>query len=196
MRATILSTVLLLAIAGTLAATASKASAAVIWYDCTDCPLSVPPSGTSGTTTSVLDIGDHATIHDLDVFINLTHTFTGDLEISLQAPNGTEVLMFENEGGSGDDITDVTFDDEAVSSISGQIAPFGPGTFRPSPGSLSDFDGLDVFGQWTLIVNDELGGDSGRLNHWSIHVETPVPATLLLMGVGLAALGIGRRRQD
>ena len=31
-----------------------------------------------------------------------------------------------------------------------------------------DFDGLDSAGDWTLVVSDQVGGDTGTLDAWSL----------------------------
>ena len=121
-----------------LLATQFASAGVLIWFDCTDCPLLIPPSGAFGTTESVLDIDDSRTIEELDVFIDLDHTFPEDLDIFLEAPGGTIVQLF-NEFDGDVDITDVTFDDEALTSISSVGPPSDPVRF--DPGFLSDFDG-------------------------------------------------------
>ena len=82
----------------------------------------------------MLDIDDSRTIEDLDVFIDLDHTFPEDLDIFLEAPGGTIVQLFNEFGGGDVDITDVTFDDEALTSISSVGAPSDPVRFDPTPG--------------------------------------------------------------
>jgi subtilisin-like proprotein convertase family protein len=131
----------------------------------TDVPKAIP---TLGTVTSTLSIAGAGAIQDLDVRIpNLTHTFDGDLEITLFAPGGSpSVTLVNNRGGSGDNFTNTVFDDEAATAISAGAAPF-TGSFRPeSP--LSVFDGISQAGTWTLRIEDQVSGDSGTLNAWGV----------------------------
>ena len=139
-------------------------------YPSADVPKPVPPVGTSGTTTSTLNVAPSGIITDIDVNIDITHTFVGDLEISLTSPAGTTVLMSDNNDGSGDDYSGTTFDDEAAFPIGFGTPPF-TGSFIPD-NPLSAFDGEDVQGIWTLTVDDVLTGDVGTLNSWSIDVLT------------------------
>lgn len=125
-------------------------------------------------------------MQDLDIFI--TNTFTG-----------TEVQLFDQYGGSGDNLAQVTFDDEAGTHISTVAAPFGPGTFQGTE-LLSAFDGESLSSVWQLTIVDNLFGDTGTLNAWGISGDTAdsvsvaEPGTLALLGLGLAGLGFTRRR--
>ena len=72
-------------------------------------------------------------IEDIEVSINITHTFAADLNVFLISPEGTRVELIDDLGGFGDNFTDTVFDDEAATSIStitSAMAPF-TGSFRP-----------------------------------------------------------------
>jgi hypothetical protein len=84
------------------------------------------------------------------------------MQISLTSPAGRTVELFDREGGSGDNLTNTVFDDEAQTSISGAGAPF-TGSFKPSPGALSEFDGTPAAGTWTLTVTDVADPDAGQV---------------------------------
>ena len=115
------------------------------------------------TVTSTLSIGDSFLITDVNVIIgSLTHTWDGDLEISITSPFGTVVTLSDNRGGSGDNFIGTTFDDEAATAISAGGSPF-TGSFRPE-GFLSSLDGENALGIWTLTVADQAGGDVGSIN--------------------------------
>jgi subtilisin-like proprotein convertase family protein len=121
-------------------------------------------------SNSFIDVPSPGTsILDLNVLINLTHTWDSDLDISLIGPDGTRVLLSDNRGGSGDNFTNTVFDDSAVTPISAGAAPF-TGTFRPDQ-PLSGFNNRLSAGRWTLEVNDQAGGDVGTILNWSIVVS-------------------------
>jgi subtilisin-like proprotein convertase family protein len=132
-------------------------------YDSTDTPL---PIVDNTTFTSELTVSDDDTVLDVDVRLNITHTYTGDLDIFLIGPDGTRVELTSDNGGSGNDFVDTIFDDEATTAITSGSAPF-TGRFRPE-GSLATLDGLSAAGTWTLEVTDDAGADQGQLVDWTL----------------------------
>lgn len=110
------------------------------------------------------------TVQRVTVALDLLHTYTQDLRISLSSPNGQTVLLVGNKGGSGDNFLQTTFDDDAPIGVAQATAPF-TGTFRPE-GSLSTLTGGAPNGTWTLRVVDEAFQDGGSLNRWSLSVTT------------------------
>ncbi len=137
-------------------------------------PMAIPEVGTitSGITIiRPLSIGfEGGNIIDLNVNVELTHTFDGDLTLTLIGPQGIRVTLSENLGSGGDNYQVTTFDDEADLGIAEGNAPFN-GSFRPIE-SLSVFDGLSVDGPWTLEIVDGAQGDEGTLLNWSISAIT------------------------
>jgi subtilisin-like proprotein convertase family protein len=114
-----------------------------------------------------------AVIGDVNVRIDLTHTYDDDLVISLFSPGGTQVSLASRVGGSGDNFSNTVFDDEAALAITSGRAPFS-GSFRPSS-PLNAFDRQNMSGTWILRVEDVVGGDSGNMNPWSIDITTACP---------------------
>ncbi|MBK6765014.1 MAG: choice-of-anchor J domain-containing protein [bacterium] len=102
-------------------------------------------------------------ITDLNVCLDIVHTYDGDLGITLTSPLGTVVTLSYQNGGGGDNFTCTTFDDEASTAVALGVAPFS-GSFQPdSP--LSAVDGENAVGNWTLTITDYFGGDVGWLNN-------------------------------
>ncbi len=133
-------------------------------YNAGDMPVG-PDSG--AVTTSTLELFD-AVITDVNVTINVTHTWMSDLDIFLIAPSGTRVELTTDNGGSSDGYIDTTFDDEAATAITTGAYPFTD-SYQPE-GMLSDFNGENSTGTWTLEITDDLGGDGGNLLSWSLNV--------------------------
>jgi subtilisin-like proprotein convertase family protein len=138
-------------------------------FNSTDTPLNIPDNDTTGIT-SVLNIPDidAVNINDVNVTINITHTWVGDLTISLTSPNGTSVVLSNTNGGSGNNYTNTIFDDDAVNNIGSGVAPF-TGSFSPDE-ALSVFNGEFSSGNWSLLVVDGAGADTGSIDSWSIEI--------------------------
>ncbi|MBW1295851.1 proprotein convertase P-domain-containing protein [Aquimarina litoralis] len=129
-------------------------------------PVTISASGTP-TITSEIEITDSVIILDLNVSVNIEHTWNEDLTITLTAPdNTTSVELTSGNGGNSDNYINTMFDDEAANPITGGTGPF-TGTFQPE-GSLADFNGLSSAGTWTLTVSDGANQDGGQLLNWNI----------------------------
>jgi subtilisin-like proprotein convertase family protein len=124
-----------------------------------------------GVTTSIINMDQNAVITDVNLTLNIAHTWDADLEVKLIAPDGvTEIILFEDIGSDEDNFTNTVLDDDASTVISDGEAPF-TGSFSPI-GSLSDLNGLLSGGDWTLYINDDADGDGGTLLDWSIQICT------------------------
>ncbi len=132
-----------------------------------DTPIVITTAG-GVTYTSVITIQDDLTINDVNVTINIDHTYVSDLNISLQSPNGTIVDLTFGNGGSGDNYTDTVFDDAGATAITSGSPPF-TGTFIPE-GTLADFNGEMTLGDWTLIVTDTFAFDGGSINLFQLEL--------------------------
>ncbi len=122
----------------------------------------------NATISSSLIVSSNLTIDDIDFKVNLRHTYDSDLIITAIHPDGTRVTLFNRRGGSGDNLTNTTFSDEATTAISAGRAPFS-GTFRPET-LLSAFDGKSANGTWRLEIRDAATQDTGALLGFSLVV--------------------------
>lgn len=131
--------------------------------------------------TSRIDVsGLSGLLLDVNVTVNITHSYDADLDVFLFSPSGTQVELFTDVGGSGDNFTGTILDDEATTGIAAGVAPFS-GTFRPE-GSLHTVDWENPNGSWTLRVSDDAGGDFGILQSWSLQFEYGDPNLITLNG--------------
>jgi hypothetical protein len=155
-----------------------------------------------------------------DDFPGREHTFFGDLDMLLVSPTGASVFFLSDAGGSNNARGTYVFDDEAAGLIpsatvgtsadpvpngSYQVSAYTPtenfstfGGGAPAPGygtAFSAFDGLNPNGTWRLYILDDAGGDWGYLNGATLNLTAvPEPATLVLLGSGVALL-LRRRRK-
>ena len=158
-------------LAGDSDASNDSASAAVTNVSCvsfenTDSQAVGPDSG--AVTESVIAVTGDFILTDVNVTINVEHTWNSDLLIELVAPDGTAVELASAVGGSDDNFTDTTFDSQATTAIADGDAPF-TGVFAPS-GSLDVLNGLTSVGDWTLRITDNANGDGGTLNNWALQL--------------------------
>jgi subtilisin-like proprotein convertase family protein len=134
-----------------------------------------------GTVVSDLVVGPNVTLTDLNVHVHLTHSWIGDLILTLESPSGTQVTLLDRPGvpadtvGCDDNNMDVTFDDASSVLLedrcTGDATPWYAGTGQPVA-LLSAFNGESTAGTWRLSVSDNAQGDDGILDDWTI-VTTP-----------------------
>ena len=132
-----------------------------------------PNAGAVTTQQFILDVPANAVITDVDITVDLAHTWVGDLTVQLVSPAGTTVLLVDQLCGSVDNWDNVTFDDQAGLAVSTACSPIPPalaGSVIPQ-GALSDINGQSAVGAWTLVITDQVGGDGGTLNFASLDVE-------------------------
>lgn len=127
----------------------------------------VIPNNLEFDGTSKLTIADNFKLTELTVKVKATHTFVSDLKIDLQGPDNQIVTLF---GNSCDDLDDInaTFSDKGNALICNQTSPAVSGTVKPSSGSLNQWNGLSILGDWKLKVTDNYPEDGGTLQPWSI----------------------------
>ncbi|MEW6467963.1 MAG: CotH kinase family protein [Bacteroidota bacterium] len=114
------------------------------------------------------------------VCINATHTWDSDLDISLVAPDGTEILLVSAAGGGGDDFTNTCFRNNATSSITSGSPPF-TGTFKPMGDIGLINNGQNGNGTWRLHILDTYPfADQGNLINWNITFGNNPAVPLLL----------------
>ncbi|HPR62775.1 MAG TPA: proprotein convertase P-domain-containing protein [Thermoanaerobaculia bacterium] len=137
-------------------------------YTATDTPVTIVDNA---SVFSTIAVPDNKVVMDVNVTLTITHTYDSDLDIYLRGPDGTEVELSTDNGGSSDNYTNTTFDDEAATPITSGTAPF-TGIFRPE-GLLSILDGKIAQGNWQLRVYDDAGGDTGSIESWSLTLSYP-----------------------
>ncbi len=139
-------------------------------YGATDTPVPIPDNNPAGASSTIA-VTDPNTVLDVNVTVNLTHTYDGDITLTLYGPGGRQATLSARRGGSGNDFTGTLFDDAAATPIASGSPPF-TGAFRPdSP--LSVFNGAPAAGNWTLAVVDSASNDAGEILGWTLHFSYP-----------------------
>lgn len=145
----------------------------------TDTPISIPTA--PNTKISTIFIAESGTISDLNIGnVNINYNPVNSLRISLEGPDGTEVVMFDNNClNTG--LINIGFDDEAPTNI--QCPPINGNPVRPV-NPLSEFIGKNTQGEWNLKVQvTSAGFGVGNINGWvlefcaSASPEDPITIT-------------------
>ncbi len=127
--------------------------------------------GSTGNFDQELTVGgvpSSAVVTDVNIAVDITHTWVGDLDIDVISPSGTTVRILDGQCGNTDDV-DAIFDDEGAALvcvgtpvISGNVIP---------DNALSAFDGEPVAGEWIVRVTDNVAGDGGTINNVAVIIE-------------------------
>jgi subtilisin-like proprotein convertase family protein len=110
-----------------------------------DAGAPVPDNDTAGLR-SVIELSGAGVVDGVDVHVEITHPYSGDLVVKLVHPDGTVATLSDRAGGNAANI------DRAF--------------------TTSAFDGKRAAGRWTLWVVDTAAGDAGRLEAWLLDVTT------------------------
>jgi len=131
-------------------------------------PIPDPGSITSNLVVS----GAPTSISKVRVTLNITHTWTSDLDIFLEAPDATMIELTTDNGVGCVNFTNTKFDDAAptgITSISCTMQPFTASYIPEVP--LAGLNGRNANGTWVLHVTDDLGVFTGTLNSWTLEVR-------------------------
>jgi cysteine-rich repeat protein len=130
----------------------------------TGLPVAILDNSTSMSTLSIAQTG---TLTRFAVIVNITHTYDGDLTLTIDPPAASPVVMSELNGGSGENYTATVFSSDSSTPITTGAAPF-TGVFAPAPGSFAATVGTSPAGTWTFTVQDSAFADEGAINAWKI----------------------------
>ena len=108
-------------------------------FDSTDTPISIPDYNSTGITSGI-DVTYSDSANSVEIYVDISHTYIGDLKVQLITPGGT-IILSDREGGSTDDIKKT------------YTITYGGGNPQ---------------GTWQLKVSDHARYDTGTLNGWKI----------------------------
>lgn len=111
--------------------------------------VTIPDNRASGIARTLV-VAESGALSEIEVTVDITHTYIGDLRVGLRSPAGTTVWLHDRSGGSTDNLR------VAWSSLS---VP-----------SLAALAGQDIGGSWTLLASDHESADVGKLNRWGLRL--------------------------
>jgi subtilisin-like proprotein convertase family protein len=109
------------------------------------------PDAPSGGIMRALATTSAATIGSVEVSVDISHTWIGDLRVSVRSPSGTEAVLHDGTGGSADNV---------VRTFTSANAP-----------PLAALAGQPAGGTWQLNVVDRAAQDVGKLNAWKVLIK-------------------------
>lgn len=140
-------------------------------FTATDFSNATIASTANSIATVPIVVSGGLTIGDINVNLNITHTYIQDMKYYLEGPAsiGSPIItLFDEPCGDNDDIN-CTLDDAGVNFTCGGIAPSITGTVKPA-GYLTDLNNLPADGTWILRVVDAYNGDGGTINAVSLSI--------------------------
>lgn len=132
----------------------------------TSLPVEIVATGTP-TVTSVVTFVQDLKVTDINVGVQLEHSYLADVVMTLTSPAGTKVVLTSNSCGDLRNM-DVVFDDSGAAFGCGGN-PALTGTKQPL-GRLSSFHGESLQGDWVLTIKDTALSDGGMLTGFSLSV--------------------------
>ena len=167
-----------------------------IFFDITDEAFAIGAESTcanpglfidTGSVQSSINLVNADLISGLQVSTNISHTWVGDLSLSLEhIETGTTVVLMDQPGvpatanGCSDDDVDVLFDDTSPVAVETECNPAPPaigGVVHPEQ-DLALFDGELYTGEWQLTVTDNVSQDTGNLNEWCLLIDQASSSTI------------------
>jgi len=179
-------------------------------------PTVIPDANPNGLATTVTVSGLADRITDVNVYVNVSGGFNGDLYGYLSFGEGTAILLnrvgktSSDSFGYGDTGFVIKLDDQAsqVTDIHlyqnvQNYSITGNALWRPDgrdvdpqqvldtssqTAFLSSFNNLDPNGTWTLFFADMASGEQATLISWALEIEAvPEPINQALAGFGVLA---------
>ncbi|MEY3050928.1 MAG: hypothetical protein RLY31_713 [Bacteroidota bacterium] len=159
----------------------STAVGATALFSTSNTPVSIFDNQTATADIPVAGLPADARILDVDVTIDISHTWIGDLDVDILSPAGTRFRAWNQDCANTANIK-VTLDDEdpdcynacAAYVIGDTVSPIAC-LLAQFPG-FSDVDFLNVFdgetanGNWTVRVTDFFAGDQGTINNVTLAI--------------------------
>ena len=156
----------------------------VLFCDDISQPISIPDNYDNGVNNDI-SISDGRVLVSVRLYLDISHTFVGDLVVTLSNLNAGRTITAINRPGdppygcSNSDIVSI-LDSSAIRPANNICASYPhaiSGIYLPNE-SLDIFTGQIAAGTWRLNVSDHYINDTGSLNHWCLetHLSDSMPA--------------------
>ncbi|GAA3966260.1 hypothetical protein GCM10022407_10710 [Hymenobacter antarcticus] len=130
----------------------------------------IPDNNPAGVRIPLMVAGSAEGFFDLrGIRVSLTHTYTGDLILYVEAPDGTRVLLSRLNGGAGQNYQNTLFVDSVGARALGTgAAPFQGAWKVDEPTGFAKLRNSPQTGTWNLFVVDAGPSDIGPVTAWSL----------------------------
>jgi subtilisin-like proprotein convertase family protein len=109
----------------------------------------IPDNNTAGIER-VLSTAETGQVKEIEISVDITHTYVGDLNVKLVSPAGTAIPLHQRADGATDNI---------ITTYTSSSKP-----------ELQALRGEPVQGTWRLRVADLEKLDVGKLNRWALRI--------------------------
>ncbi|MBI5470904.1 MAG: proprotein convertase P-domain-containing protein [Ignavibacteriae bacterium] len=143
------------------------------------------------TVTSSLSIANAMTIEDLNVYVNISHHYRGDIELDLtHTQTGRTVHVQAFDWGDWQHDLIFWYDSESPNDPHGNVSP------RSTAESLTAFNGESSNGEWLLTIRDTWPSDNPtnpsdpgfcKVNSWALRVNGGVVGSFTSSGQFLSS---------
>ena len=132
------------------------------------------------TVSTTIEITEDLNITDLNIALDIEHTYVEDMIITLTSPALTSVVIFDGgaDGCSGNNVVTLLDDESTNPLICGNPIAYSQPDYIPS-NPLAGFNGESTLGTWTLTIQDTFNGDPGILNNWRIDYYSEINSLTL-----------------
>ena len=115
-------------------------------------PGTAVPDNQSAGIERTLAAASAGAVGDIEVAVDISHTYIGDLHVSLVSPAGTQVVLHDRTGAQADNITKTYT--------------------RATTPDLAILAGQPIAGNWRLRVSDHEAVDIGKVNSWKVTIQS------------------------
>jgi subtilisin-like proprotein convertase family protein len=144
-------------------------------------PLNIPDNNPTGVNATITIPSGQIAVSAAHVSVDLTHTYVGDLVLTLSHGAATADIISQPPSCSTDDIHALFYDAASGSPNTCAGGPAISGEHRPNQPFVV-FDALSYDGIWTLNASDRAGADVGTLDRWCIDLPAQTPDLIFADG--------------
>lgn len=129
-------------------------------------PSAAIPDNNTAYTVHAINVPTTDPVSDVNLYVDLTHTWISDINIALVDPAGANQINVFSGSCTNNDNIDATFDDQGspiacATTITGNVIPAQ---------ALSVYNGINPNGNWLVGVRDLAAADTGFINTYTLTI--------------------------